>query len=120
MEIRALDIWNRVDELNKTTLVELAKQIKIPYTRIKRNRTDCRIPSAEDLYKISQAFNVPMEYLLTGKYNNNIISPEAQFVESNQEMRTLVRYCMNDGRLLSALQLIVEQARIEGEGKIHA
>lgn len=113
------DFWKDIDTNNIfKTVKELAEESGVNYIRIRNQRSDNRIPCAEDLYNLSKALHVTMEYLLTGE--DCKLSPEAQFVESNPEMKTLVRYCMNDGRLLLALQLIVEQARIEGEKKIHA
>ena len=69
--IRAIDIWNRVDELRKEIpLTDICKKAGIPYARVKRNRTDCRIPSCEDLFAISSELGTTMEYLITGTNNN--------------------------------------------------
>lgn len=107
------EFWKLIDRLNPyKTVSELAEAAGINYHNIKQQRTDCRIPKAEDLFKLSRALNCSMEYLLTGK-EETIADPEIEFVENNPAMRTLVRFCMNDNRLLSAFELIVDDARKE-------
>ena len=117
--MEAYEFWKRVDSVrNNISMAEIARKANVSYKNIKDQRSLNRVPKLEDACAIASALSVPVEYLVYGEKAS--ISKEAQFVESNQEMRTLVRYCMNDGRLLSTLQLIVKQARIEGERKIHA
>ena len=112
------EFWKLIDRLNPyKTVSELAEGAGINYHNIKQQRTDCRIPKAEDLYKLSKALNCSMEYLITGK-EDNTTSPEIEFVENNPAMLTLVRYCMNDNRLLSAFELIVDDTRKEIVKKI--
>ena len=108
-EIRAIDIWNRVDELRPGHLTELCKKAQIPYARIKRNRTDCRIPSAEDLYAIASVLGTSVEYLLTGSIEKQplYISPEAQAVEDSPELQALVRAVMRDPQLLQVISAVV-------------
>lgn len=110
MALDALHFWQRIDSLNKETLKDLCEKSKVDYKRVMHNRTDCRIPKAEDLLYLAKSLGSSVEYLLTGE-NSNTFSPEAQFVETNETMRTLVRYCMNDTRLLPALELVIEQTR---------
>ena len=106
-EIRAIDIWNRVDELRAGPLTDLCKKIGISYSRIKRNRTDCRIPSAEDLYALAKGLGTSMEFLLTGEEQASPLSPEAQAVEKSPELQALVRAVMRDPNLLRVISAVV-------------
>ena len=116
MEISASDLWKRVDSLRKEPLSVLCRRTGLSYARVKRNRTDCRIPSAEDLLIISQALGTSMEYLLTGE-NAFPISPEARFVEASDIMRAFVRCCMDDAHLFPSSALVAEQDREEVKHK---
>lgn len=117
----ARSFWNRIDELRgNVTLKDLSLLAGLNYDTL-RNKRSGRTPALlnlEDSYKIAKSLNTSIEYLLTGK--NFSISIEAQYVESHPEMKTLVRYCMNDTRLISALQLIIEQAKKEESAKKQA
>lgn len=108
------EFWKLVDRLNPyRTMSQLAEAAGLNYLNIKQQRTDCRIPKAEDLFKLANALHVSIETLLTGKEekDENPISEEARYVEENPAMKTLVRYCMNDTRLLSAFELIVGETK---------
>ena len=112
-EERSYQLWTRIDALKgDMSLTELAGKVGIKYQRMKEQRSSGRVPSADDIYKISKALHSTMEYIYSGE-NSNTLSPEAQFVETNETMRTLVRYCMNDTRLLPALELVIEQSRAD-------
>lgn len=115
-KILASDIWNRVDELKKEPLTTLCEKVGIPYTRVKRNRTDCRVPSCEDLLLISKYLNVSIEYLLTGESLLQPLTPEAQAVENDPDLRALVRAVQRDRTLLSAISAVVKS--YEKETKI--
>lgn len=65
---RGYDFWNQIDAINNySTLKELAEAASVNYVRMRNQRSDNRIPGAEDLYGLAQALNVSMEYLLTGE-----------------------------------------------------
>ena len=108
----AYRFWDNLDKARgeSITLKDLCKKIGIAYQRLADQRSDCRFPKLEDAYALAKAIGVSLDYLITGESLSNL-SPEAQFVETNETMRTLVRYCMNDTRLLPALELIIEQTR---------
>lgn len=90
--------WKTVDRLNPyKTMSQLAEAAGLNHTNIKQQRSDCRIPKAEDLYRIAVAIGVHMETLLTGTDEKSGLSPEASYVKENPAMKTHVRYCI-DGR----------------------
>ena len=109
----AYSFWKNFDSaLSAQTLKSVADKAGLNYRTIKNQRSAVRLPNLDDAYALSQVLCVSLEYLLTGK-DSSSISPEAQFVESNETMKTLVRYCMNDARLLPALELVIEQSRAD-------
>lgn len=60
--------WSQIDSINTFgTLKELAEAATVNYVRMRNQRSDNRIPGSEDLYGLSKALNVSMEYLLTGE-----------------------------------------------------
>ena len=116
---RSYQIWTRVDTLKgNLSLSDLSAKVGMKYQRMKEQRSSGRIPSAEDLYALAKGLGTSMEFLLTGEDQVSALSLEAQFVEKNETMKTLVRYCMKDAHLLSALEPIIEQARVEGKEMI--
>ena len=66
--MEAFDFWKRVDENNPyRTVKELSAECGITYNRMKKNRSDVRLPSIEDAFSLAQAEGVSVELLLTGK-----------------------------------------------------
>ena len=67
MDERAYAFWQRVDAGNrKATLLDLCKSVGLDYNRVKHNRSDCRVPKADDLLLLAKALNTSIEFLLTG------------------------------------------------------
>lgn len=63
----AYSFWTRVDEKNPfATLKKLTDECGIDYRRVKKNRSDGRLPNLEDAYLLSLHTSTSMEYLLTG------------------------------------------------------
>lgn len=86
----AYEFWKRVDEKNPyNTVKQLTDLSGIEYSRVKRNRSDERMPSVEDVYKLSSTLNIPMEYLLTGETKQVFYSPRvraiAEALEKDEE-----------------------------------
>lgn len=109
-----MDFYLRVKELVKKKNITIDALMKDCFgstsTRSTFNTWQKRetYPRADDAVRIAQYLGVSVEYLVLG--NNQNSSPEAKFVESNQEMKTLVQYCMNDHQLLPALKIIMGQS----------
>ena len=108
---RSYQFWNRVDLLRgNLQLNDLANKAGIKYQRIKEQRSSGRIPSVEDVYKISTVLNTSIEYLLTGENGLSLSSPEAKAVSESPELQALVRAVMRDPQLLSALATVIESS----------
>ncbi|MBO8442591.1 MAG: hypothetical protein IAC42_02365 [Spirochaetes bacterium] len=114
--------WKLVDKLNPyRSITDFIKAAGLNYNNAKQQRSDCRIPKSEDLLKIASTLGVSIEYLLTGKEEDAHfnpepkvqLSPEARFVEESEPMKALVRYCMKDPKLLSALELVMNAQKQE-------
>ncbi len=68
MKTDGYSFWKNVDQsLGKVSLTELAEKSEINYKTLKNQRSDNRIPKAEDIYAMAQTLKVSMEYLLTGE-----------------------------------------------------
>ena len=110
------ELWKRVDALRKTTpLSQICKETGIRYTRIKKNRSDNRMPGIDDLYMLAGYLGCSMEYLLTGKPES--LSPEAAYVSQNEAARLLIRRIMNNPSLLDALAALASLAVSPDAGK---
>lgn len=73
MELNALEVIERIKQhLSSKELEELGFSTGLVSNWKKRNT----IPKSEDLYKISQAIGVSMEYLLTGEDTNSELPPD--------------------------------------------
>ncbi len=109
--MEASEFWKRFDFVANSkglNLFDISQRTNISYNTIRQWRSQNRFPRLPDAYKMSLEIGVSLEYLLGGEKVK--LSQEAYFVESNQEMRTLVRYCMNDHQLLPALKIIMGQS----------
>ena len=60
--------WKRFDRLKREPLKDICSRHGIRYDRLLHNRSDCRLPKAEDLFALSNAVGVSVEYLLTGRH----------------------------------------------------
>lgn len=114
--------WQNVDRVNPYRSARaMAKEAGIDYKHMTQQRADSTVPKGADLLKISRAMHVSIESLLTGEDDVSpldFLSEEAKFVEQSDSMKTLVRYCMKDSRLLSAFELILKATRDELKEKI--
>ncbi len=64
------EFWQLVDALNLNkyrTAKALAFASGLDYSKIKQQRTDNRIPKAEDLLSLARSLGTSVEYLLTGE-----------------------------------------------------
>ena len=105
--IRAIDIWNRIDSIRNTPLTDLCKAVGVPYARVKRNRTDCRIPSCEDLLALADGLDTTIDFLLTG---NQI---EAKYPP---RIERIIERCMNaDNEDLSLVERVLRIDSPSGE-----
>lgn len=90
------------------SLSSICRATGIKYSRIKENRSDNRLPCAEDLYLLSEYLGCSMEYLLTGSTES--LSPEAAYVSQNEAARLLIRRIMDNPPLLGALATVAALA----------
>ncbi len=110
------ELWKRIDALRGCIpLSQICKETGIKYTRVKKNRSDNRMPGIEDIYTLAHYLGCSMEYLLSGK--DNSASPEADFVMSNESARLLIRRIMDDPRLLDALAAVAALSITPSESK---
>ena len=71
------------------TLKELAEKSGVPKRTIESYvDARARIPTAENAVKIAKSLNVTVEYLVTGKAENQ--SPSAEFAELQQTIREIL------------------------------
>ena len=107
------NFWKQVDLNNPyKTAKALAEAAGISYRHMVQQRAGSTIPKAEDLIKLADTMNVSIEFLLTGNRDApRTMSPEAERVEQDPAMRRLVRMCMDEPGLLSALDLVITAAR---------
>lgn len=75
MNETAYQFWKRVDEKNPYSLIDLCRKAGIEYNRLKRNRSDCRLPSLEDAFALASSMSSGVEYLLTGREQADCFSP---------------------------------------------
>ena len=61
--------WRRFDRLKRESLKDICARQGIRYDRLLHNRSDCRLPKAEDLVALGDAVGVSIEYLLTGRHH---------------------------------------------------
>lgn len=114
MDIEFHQFWNRVDDLKDEALTKLCANTGVSYTSVKRNRTDCRLPSLLDAYKIAKYLGTTIEYLLTG---NDLISTEAMEVESSPELKSLIRALGRNPNLLHLVSALLKDGDTRGAAK---
>ena len=102
MALDGLQFWKRIDAMNIETLKELCEKNNIDYKRVMHNRTDCRIPKAEDLLAFAYGLNTTIEYLLTGE-NEKTVYPE--------RIQRIINSCINASE--EDLALVERVLRIE-------
>ena len=113
MSNAAYEFWKRVDAVRVTPLSELASFACVSYKNIKDQRSLLRLPKLEDAFKLAQALNVSLEFLLTGKGEEFCLSPEAKLVDQDEELKALVRAISHDRRLLSAISAVVRSYEVK-------
>lgn len=73
--------WNRVDMCNPyKTLKRLTDECGIDYRRVKKNRSDVRLPNTEDVYLLATRAGVSMEFLLTGQNTGHSYNPRVRVI----------------------------------------
>ena len=111
------NFWKNLDACKgRVSLADLAKKISLNYKSILDQRTSNRLPKLEDAYRIALELNVSVEYLLTGESSS--LPAEAKAVMEDESLRLLVRYCMEDRRLLSAIELLVHRVKQDEEKSV--
>lgn len=72
------EFWKRIDKLRAnsqySSMKELSDNVELDYVRIKNQRSDNRIPKAEDVCKLSHALHTTAEFLVTGKSDDQLPS----------------------------------------------
>lgn len=80
MKENAYYFWKRLDENYKGSLKDLCLKTGVDYNRIKRNRSDCRLPNLQDAYAISHLLGIDIEYLLTGENSTAVYSARVKAI----------------------------------------
>lgn len=113
----AFGFWKRVDELKgKMTLSELSVNAGIKYQQVRHLRSENRYPKAEEIHRISLILKSSSDYLISG-IDSSDLSPEMEFVRDNPLCRKIVRYLMEDERLLEIISAFIESSEKKQERK---
>lgn len=96
------DRLNQLIELEKLNIKDFAEQCDIPYRSMYNYVRGEREPNLEALSKISQTFNVDLNWLITGNgeifkgISNELFSAEEnQLIEHYRMMPNLIQQAMN-------------------------
>lgn len=84
------EILEKLMNSNKVTLYKLSKDTGIPYSSLSDWKNGKSVPKADKLMKIAEYFNVTVEYLQTGKENQNESIYEAKDL-TEKELLVLCR-----------------------------
>lgn len=91
----AYGFWKRIDEKNPfPTLIRLVEECGIDYRRVKKNRSDSRLPNIEDAYLLASHTGASIEYLLTGKEERIISIADEVYEYMQTEMPSLLEDIM--------------------------
>jgi len=113
MKFDAYRFWDSVDALRGSEpLTRLCSRIGVNYARVKRNRTDCRLPSLEDACLFAFGLSTSVESLLLGTEDETGMDDEVDAVRRDPRYRTLVRYSMRDEDLLNLLLGIIRKTGV--------
>lgn len=113
----AFGFWKRVDELKgKMTLSELSVNAGIKYQQVRHLRSENRYPKAKEIHRISLILKSSSDYLISG-IDSSDLSPEMEFVRDNPLCRKIVRYLMEDERLLEIISAFIESSEKKQERK---
>lgn len=108
--------WKRVDTIRgNQSLIEFAKIVGLNYSSLKVMRSRCQMPGIPVIIRISDLYNVSIDFLLKGKETN--LESELVFVRDNKAARLLVRKMMDNPALLDALAAVAALSITPGETK---
>lgn len=108
--------WKRVDELlGDRSLLDLASGTGLNYGTIKNQRSSNRVPKSYCVQTIAEYLNTTTSFLLSE--NTNGITIEMEFVRDNPLCRKIVRYLMEDERLLEVISAFIESSEKKQERK---
>lgn len=108
--------WKRVDELlGDRSLLDLASGTGLNYGTIKNQRSSNRVPKSYCVQTIAEYLNTTTSFLLSE--NTNGITIEMEFVRDNPLCRKIVRYLMEDERLLEIISAFIESSEKKQERK---
>lgn len=106
----AFGFWKHVDELlGDRNLIDLASGTGLNYGTLKNQRSANRLPKATYIKSIADYLNTTTTFLLSDKQKESC-SPEMAFVRDNPLCRKIVRFLMEDERLLEVVGAFVESA----------
>lgn len=118
MTINGKDFWERIgrlSELNGTTTSDLASWCDTSNDVIRQWKSKGRIPKVENVLSIAEHLNTDVSFLLKGYSSVSI--PEMEFVRDNPLCRKIVRYLMEDERLLEVISAFIESSEKKQERK---
>ena len=104
------EFWQNLSkELDRRGLnnMELAEKAGLPYRTITTQRNRHTIPGAEQLYRMANALDVTMEYLLTGT-SNRITSNEALAIQENQGIKKIVDFLIKNPEVIEKIIMLFD------------
>lgn len=91
--------WKRVDAVRGSqSLIDFGKNTGLNYSSLKTMRSRCQMPGISSIIRISELYDVSIDYLLKGHESG--ITAEMAFVRDTPEASILVRKMMDDPELL--------------------
>lgn len=118
MTVDAFGFWKRVDELKKgMSLSELSELANIKYQQVRHLRSENRYPKANEIYDIAKILGSSSDYLISGEDEKSVKDEDLLFVRDNPLCRKIVRFLMEDERLLEVVGAFVESACERGKEK---
>ena len=96
MDLNIKNFWLRVDLLRgKKTLKEVCNAIDVSEATIKSVRSRETIPSLDVVFKLSQYLHCTLDYLLTGRSENNCLNcTEKQLIENYRNCTEHMKICI--------------------------
>lgn len=117
MKDDAFGFWKRVDVLKgKMSLSEISLKAGIKYQQVRHLRSENRYPKANEIFSIAEILGTSSDFLIGGTTSNESI-PEIEFVRDNPLCRKIVRYLMEDERLLEVISAFIESSEKKQERK---
>lgn len=91
--------WKRIDAVRGSqSLIDFGKNAGLNYSSLKTMRSRCQMPGISTIIRISELYDVSIDYLLKG--HDSGVTAEMAFVRDTPGASMLVRRMMEDPELL--------------------